>query len=74
MIEQELKISNAHGDGITAIELIQENDAFITASFDCCCHIWSISTGQKLGSLLLGGDNNWKLMFNMERRKREAIE
>jgi WD40 repeat protein len=65
MIVQHLKISGAHSDGITSIELINENDAFITASFDCCCHIWSITTGQKLGSLLLGGDINWKLVFNM---------
>ena len=46
----------------------------MTASFDCCCHIWNINTGQKLGSLLLGGDPNWKLAFNMGRRKKEAQE
>lgn len=72
MIVQHLKIVNGHGDGITCIELIAENDAFITSSFDCCCHIWSIQSGEKLGSLLLGGDPNWKIVFNLEQRRQES--
>lgn len=74
MIIQQLKIPAAHTDGITCIELIEENDAFITASFDCCCHIRNIETGEKLGSLLLGGDSNWKLVFNMQLKKSEALK
>ncbi len=74
MIAESLKIINAHTDGITCIQLIEENEAFITSSFDCCCHIWSIKNGEKLGSLLLGGDMHWKLKFNMERRKEEAVK
>lgn len=69
---EKLKITNAHGDGITCIELIVENDAFITSSFDCCCHVWNIETGEKLGSLLLGGDPNWRIVFNLEQRKQES--
>ncbi len=71
-IHQNIKIVGAHGDGITSIELIEENEAFITASFDCCCHIWNINNGEKVGSLLLGGDLNWKLVFNMQQRKVQA--
>ena len=59
----------AHHDGITSIEIIQENQAFATSSFDCCCHIWKISNGTKIGSLLLGGDVNWKLEFNLSARR-----
>lgn len=72
MIVESLKIANAHTDGITSIELIEENQAFITSSFDCCCHIWSLKNGEKIGSLLLGGDINWKLEFNMSQRNAEA--
>jgi WD40 repeat protein len=73
MITIQLKISGAHTDGITSIELIEENEAFITSSFDCCCHIWSIKTGSKIGSLLLGGDPNWRLVFDMNQRKEESL-
>ena len=72
MIGMHLKMNGIHTDGITCIELIEENDAFITASFDCRCFIWDIQTGHKLGSLFLGGDPDWKLRFNMENRKTEA--
>ena len=54
-----------HNDGITYLQIVKENDAFISASFDCCCHIWSINDGRKLGSLLLGGDVNWKVKFDL---------
>ena len=72
MIGIHLKMNGIHTDGITCIELIEENDAFITASFDFRCFIWSIHSGQKLGALLLGGDPEWRLSFNMEGRKVEA--
>lgn len=74
MITLHLKVTGAHTDGITSIELIQENEAFITSSFDCCCHIWSMKNGEKLGSLLLGGDPNWKLDFDMHQRKSDALK
>lgn len=74
MIEITLKLNNAHLDGITSIELLSENRAFITSSFDCCCYIWSIETGQRIGALLLGGDPNWKLTFNMASRKADAVK
>jgi hypothetical protein len=73
MIILHIKLRTAHSDGITSIELIRENEAFITTSFDCCCHIWSLVNGEKLGSLLLGGDMGWKLKFNLEGRKAEAV-
>ena len=65
LITRNLRIKQAHSDGITSIELIKENNAFITSSFDCCCHIWSIEDGSKIGSLLLGGDPKWGLNFNL---------
>lgn len=65
LISRHLKIKQAHGDGITSIELVKENSAFITSSFDCCCHIWRVEDGTKIGSLLLGGDPNWGLKFNL---------
>lgn len=67
-----MKITNAHTDGITSIELIEENEAFITSSFDCCCYLWSLKNSQKIGSLLLGGDIHWNLRFNMDQRNMEA--
>ena len=70
LVNIHLKMKQAHSDGITYISTVRENDAFITASFDCCCHIWSINDGRKLGSLLLGGDPNWKVKFDLEHRKR----
>ena len=72
MIVRQLKITNGHTDGITCIELIEENQAFITSSFDCCCYIWNINNGEKIGSLLLGGDPNWKINFNLDGRKNQA--
>ena len=42
MISIHLKKKQAHNDGITSIELIKENLAFVTSSFDCCCYIWRI--------------------------------
>lgn len=65
-----LKKKQAHNEGITSIELIKENEAFITSSFDCCCHIWKIADGTKIGSLLLGGDVNWKLNFDLASRRK----
>ena len=69
MIKLHLKIKLGHTDGITSIELVSENNAFITSSFDCCCHIWSIDDGKKIGSLLLGGDPNWNIKFDLEKRR-----
>lgn len=70
MIKLHLKIKQAHTDGITSIELVDENNAFATSSFDCCCHIWSLKDGKKIGSLLLGGDTNWNLKFDLNARKK----
>lgn len=70
MVKLYLKMKQAHTDGITCIELVKENDAFATASFDCCCHIWKIEDGKKIGSLLLGGDQNWNLKFDLVTRRR----
>jgi hypothetical protein len=42
MIKVHLKMKRTHLDGITSIELVKENKAFVTSSFDCCCHIWRI--------------------------------
>ena len=69
-----MKKKQAHNDGITSIEIIKENEAFVTSSFDCCCYIWKIEDGVKIGSLLLGGDVNWKLSFDLAARRAEAEE
>jgi len=34
--------------------MISEYNAFATSSFDCCACIWSLTTLEKIGSLLLG--------------------
>jgi hypothetical protein len=72
LISRHLKIKQAHTDGITCIELVKENNAFITSSFDCCCYVWRIEDGVKIGALLLGGDPKWGLRFNLEFKKEES--
>lgn len=67
-------IKKAHTDGITHIEVIGKYQSFATSSFDCCCHIWSLKNFKKIGSLIIGGDRNWGLEFNLQERKKSAVE
>ena len=64
----------AHEDSITWIEIMVDQNAFATSSFDCQVHLWSITTFEKIGSLILGHEslnNNWQFRINEEERKQQ---
>lgn len=65
LIKTVFQIKKAHVDGITHIEVIGQYQSFATSSFDCCCTIWSLKNYRKIGSLIIGGDRNWGLEFNL---------
>jgi hypothetical protein len=48
------KIKQAHNDGITWIDMISDQVAFATSSFDCRARVWSLKDLSLIGSLLLG--------------------
>ncbi|MFO0131655.1 MAG: WD40 repeat domain-containing protein [bacterium] len=48
-----IKVLKCHSDVISSIAIIENEKAFATSSFDCCVHIWSIVSFNKLGSLIL---------------------
>lgn len=73
LIKSSFKIKKAHLDGITDIEMIDEFGSFASSSFDCCCFIWSLDTCKKIGSLIIGGDKNWKLAISETDRKIQSI-
>jgi len=61
-----------HNDGITSIEVMEEDEAFATSSFDCCCYIWN-NQGNKMGSLMIAQDKNWNLHLNVEKRELDNL-
>lgn len=74
LVKSVFTIKKAHSDGITHIEVLGKYQSFATSSFDCCCHVWSLKNFKRIGSLIIGGDRNWGLQFNLEERKKNAVK
>jgi len=55
----------AHKEGITSVCHVPEPHCIATCGYDCMAYIWS-PTFEKLGSLLIGHDKNWKLKVSKE--------
>jgi len=62
-----------HNDGITSIEVMEDDDVFATSSFDCCCYVWNQS-GVKLGALMIATDKNWSLKLNEQKRELDNLK
>jgi len=73
LVKTVFTIKKAHTDGITHIEVLGKYQSFATSSFDCCCYIWSLKNFKKIGSLIIGGDRNWGLQFNLVERRKNAV-
>ena len=53
----------AHDEGITHISIIEGLQMIISCGFDYRVHIWEFS-GKKLGTLVVGGDPEWKVKID----------
>ena len=73
-IEFKQQIKGSHLDGITSIEVVEHLDIFATSSFDCCAYVWSFSSLDKVGSLILGHDRNWGLRIDESQKFRDDQE
>eukprot|EP00357_Protocruzia_adherens_P001233 CAMPEP_0115009238 /NCGR_PEP_ID=MMETSP0216-20121206/22477_1 /TAXON_ID=223996 /ORGANISM="Protocruzia adherens, Strain Boccale" /LENGTH=921 /DNA_ID=CAMNT_0002376975 /DNA_START=26 /DNA_END=2791 /DNA_ORIENTATION=+ len=67
-----LKEWKAHSDGITSVSYYSDPPCVTSSSFDCNAHIWS-PVGEKLGTLILGHDPNWRLKPDVETRSEQEM-
>jgi WD40 repeat protein len=67
----------AHEEGIIHINLLEDLKILVTCSFDYRVHVWDV-TGVKLGTLIVGGDPDWRVKIDVlprfESARKEAIE
>lgn len=73
-IEYKHQIKSSHLDGITSLEVTEHLDIFATSSFDCCAYVWSFLDFEKVGSLILGHDRNWKLNIDESKKFKDEQE
>lgn len=74
---KKVSIWKAHQDGITCITFIKELGMVVSSSYEGNVYIWSRDC-EKMGSLVLGQDKNWKIQIDKTQRneeeRQEALE
>jgi len=67
-------IWKAHTDGVTCITFIAEMGLVVSSSYEGNVYIWNRNC-EKMGSLILGQDRNWKININKnDRNEEERVE
>jgi len=67
------QIWKAHQDGITCIHFVPELGMVVSSSYEGNVYIWSREC-EKMGSLILGQDKNWKISIDKSSRNEEERE
>lgn len=65
-----VKQVRAHKEGITSVCFVKKPHCIATCGYDCMAYIWSPSL-EKLGALLIGHNQPWKLKVSKEERVQE---
>lgn len=67
------QIWKAHQDGITCIHFVPELGMVVSSSYEGNVYIWNRDC-EKMGSLVLGQDKNWKISIDKTQRNEEERE